>query len=117
MPPSPSSHLGSGSSSSNAPTASTSLPKARPRAIRPLLVLVALVSLSWSLYQLPLNRVIERRLCRDYYAIHDPSVVGPDGTVREELCKEDPIQQGLGRLQGMMETAWVVGGKLPSPRA
>ncbi|KAK0625451.1 hypothetical protein B0T17DRAFT_273614 [Bombardia bombarda] len=83
-------------------------PRNKP-SVRPILVLVALVSLAWSLYALPLNRVIERRLCRDYYLVHDPSVIGPDGSVREELCKEDSIQQGLGRLQGVMETAWVVG--------
>ncbi|KAK3320376.1 major facilitator superfamily domain-containing protein [Cercophora scortea] len=79
------------------------------RAVRRLLLLVALVSLSWSLYQLPLNRVIERRLCREYYTIHDPSVAEPDGTVREEFCKVEPVQQGLGRIQGVMETMWVVG--------
>ncbi|KAK3313251.1 hypothetical protein B0H66DRAFT_569862 [Apodospora peruviana] len=77
--------------------------------VRPLFWLVALVSLAWSLYQLPLNRVIERRLCVDYYRVHDPSVVEPDGSVREDLCKGDAVQQGLGRIQGVMETAWVVG--------
>ncbi|KAK0716597.1 hypothetical protein B0T21DRAFT_404511 [Apiosordaria backusii] len=79
------------------------------RAIRPLLLLVALVNLSWSLYQLPVARVIESRLCHDHYSLSDPSVILPDGTVPEELCKLDEIQQRLGKLQGVMETVWVGG--------
>ncbi|KAK4159212.1 major facilitator superfamily domain-containing protein [Cladorrhinum sp. PSN259] len=62
-----------------------------------------------SLYQLPLNRVIERRLCRDYYAATDPSAFGPDGEVNEELCKIDTVQKKLAWIQGAMETAWIVG--------
>lgn len=77
--------------------------------IRPLLALVALVNLAWSLYHLPLNRVIERRLCHDFYLDTDPSAVGQDGSVPEELCKLDGIQQGLGSMMGIMETGWVAG--------
>ncbi|KXX74859.1 hypothetical protein MMYC01_208028 [Madurella mycetomatis] len=79
------------------------------RAIRPLLLLVALVNLAWSLYQLPVSRVIESRLCRDHYEAHDPSAMLPDGSVPEELCKVDDVQQRLGRIQGVMETLWVAG--------
>lgn len=79
------------------------------RAIRPLLLLVALINLSWSLYQLPTTRVIESRLCFDHYSLSDPSAVPPDGTIPEELCKLDTIQQRLGKLQGVMETIWVGG--------
>jgi hypothetical protein len=87
-------------------------PHAAPRrAIRPLLLLVALVNLAWSLYQLPVSRVVEGRLCRDHYATHDPSALRPDGSVPEELCKLDEIQQRLGRIQGVMETLWVAGGE------
>ncbi|KAK4129934.1 hypothetical protein BT67DRAFT_365102, partial [Trichocladium antarcticum] len=77
--------------------------------VRPLLLLVALVNLAWSLYQLPATRVLEGRLCRDHYAAHDPSALRPDGTVPEERCKLDGIQQRLGRIQGAMETLWVAG--------
>ncbi|KAH6889764.1 major facilitator superfamily domain-containing protein [Thelonectria olida] len=62
-----------------------------------------------SLYQLPLNRLIEKRLCQDYYASTDPSVIGPDGSVDEQLCKIDLVQKGLGRIQGVMETIWIGG--------
>lgn len=86
-------------------------------AIAALLGLLLLVNLSASLYQLPLNRVVERRLCQEYYSENDPSVIGPDGNVEERLCKADPIQAGLGRIQGLMDTTWIVGGeKWPGPR-
>lgn len=97
--PSPSSR----SSSSSAITTNSS------PSIRSLLILVALVNLAWSLYQLPLNRVIERRLCRDFYLDADPSAIGQDGNVPEELCKLDDIQQNLGSMMGLMETGWVAG--------
>ncbi|KAH7152836.1 major facilitator superfamily domain-containing protein [Dactylonectria macrodidyma] len=62
-----------------------------------------------SLYQLPLNRVIERRLCREYYASTDPRVIGPDGSVSEDLCKIDAVQTSLGWIQGVMDTIWIGG--------
>lgn len=86
-------------------------PTAPRRAIRPLLLLVALVNLAWSLYQLPVSRVLESRLCREHYAAHDPSALRPDGSVPEELCKVDEVQQRLGRIQGTVEALWVAGGR------
>lgn len=91
-------------------------PSAPRRAIRPLLLLVALVNLAWSLYQLPVSRVIESRLCRQHYAATDPSVLLPDGSVPEELCKIDEVQQQLGWLQGVTEASWVAGGRSLLPR-
>ncbi|KAJ2899139.1 hypothetical protein MKZ38_003386 [Zalerion maritima] len=85
-------------------------PRKNPRtAIQCILGFLLLVNLAASLYQLPLNRTIERRLCREYYSEHDPSLTSPDGNVDEELCKIDDVQQSLGRLQGGMETIWIVG--------
>lgn len=82
-----------------------------PRAaIASLLGLLLLVNLAASLYQLPLNLVIERRLCLEYYRQHDPSQIGHDGNIAESLCKVDEVQQGLGWIQGTMDTIWVVGG-------
>ncbi|KZL65984.1 major facilitator superfamily transporter [Colletotrichum tofieldiae] len=74
-----------------------------------LLALVLLVNLAASLYQLPLSRVIERRLCREHYVVADPSVIDEDGNVEERLCKIDGVQKGLAWIQGTMETAWIVG--------
>lgn len=85
-------------------------------AITALLGVLLVVNLAASLYQLPLNRVVERRLCRDFYDQHDPSKVGPDGSVEEGLCKVvDSVQQSLGRIQGAMDTLWIIGGTQPVP--
>lgn len=78
-------------------------------AIVALLVLLLLVNLATSLYQLPLNRVIERRLCREYYSTHDPSVIDDDGNIEETLCKMNSIPKSLAWIVGIMETLWIVG--------
>ncbi|KAI1468323.1 MFS general substrate transporter [Daldinia caldariorum] len=78
-------------------------------AIVPLLILLLLVNLGTTLYQLPLNRVIEKRLCREYYIIHDPSIIDRDGNISERHCKLDVIQQSLAWTTGTMETLWIVG--------
>jgi hypothetical protein len=93
--------------------ASTGATPRTKRQIRALLALMVLVNLAWSLYQLPLNRVIERRLCREFYLQHDPSKIDDHGNVPETACKLDEVQKGLGWTQGVMETTWVVGGELP----
>ncbi|KAH8668425.1 major facilitator superfamily transporter [Xylariales sp. PMI_506] len=84
-------------------------PRPAKAAIGALLALLLLVNLAASLYQLPLSRVIERRVCREYYAQHDPSQLGPNGEVPEILCKLDDIQKDLAWVQGAMDTAWIVG--------
>ncbi|KAF9875269.1 major facilitator superfamily transporter [Colletotrichum karsti] len=83
--------------------------KSHKAGVGALLALVLLVNLAASLYQLPLNRVVERRLCREYYLSTDPSVIDQDGNVDEGLCKIDGVQQRLAWIQGTMETAWIVG--------
>lgn len=99
--------------------ASVPLPESRrlPRpklAIVALLALILLTSLSESLYRLPLNRVIEKRLCREYYRSHDPSIIHNGGAIDEKYCKLDAIQQSLAWYVGIMETLWIVGGKSSS---
>lgn len=86
--------------------------RAAPRraVIGALLALLLLVNLATSLYQLPLNRAVERRLCYDYYSEHDKSKIGSDGTILESWCKIDDVQKGLAWIQGAMDTAWIVGG-------
>ncbi|KAF2819922.1 hypothetical protein CC86DRAFT_334107 [Ophiobolus disseminans] len=76
--------------------------------IYPLILLLILVHLSTVLYTLPLNRVIELRLCQTYYALHDPLSIRPDGSIPESLCKIDTVQRQLAWLQGIMETTSVV---------
>ena len=54
--------------------------------------------------------MIELRLCQEHYAANDPSVIQPDGTIPEMLCKVKDVQRGLAWLQGSMETMSVVCG-------
>lgn len=79
--------------------------------IASVLALFLIVNLAMSLYYLPLNRLIERRLCVDHYRRNDPAKIQPDGSVNEKLCKISEVERGLGRIQGAMETLWVAGGK------
>ena len=80
-----------------------------------LLSIVILLSTASRLINLPLNRIMELRLCQDFYDVHDPSQIAPDGSVPEALCKLDAIQQKLGWLQGALETAMIVVGGLFEP--
>lgn len=76
----------------------------------PLLLLLGLVNMASALYTLPLNRVIEMRLCEEHYARTKPSVLSPEGSVPEKLCKIDEVQKQLAWLQGIMETTLVICG-------
>lgn len=80
--------------------------------IWPLLLLLILVHLSAVLYTLPLNRVVELRLCKEHYALHDPTSIPPSSLIPEKLCKIDEVQRKLAWLQGIMETTLVVCGTL-----
>lgn len=78
--------------------------------IRPLIALLILVHLSAVLYTLPVNRVIELRLCKEHYELYDPSAIPAHGAIPERLCKIDEVQRRLAWLQGIMETTLVVCG-------
>lgn len=83
-----------------------------PGGIGAVLATVLLVNLAMSVYQLPLNRVIERRLCNEYYSKKNPPASVPGGgDVDEHLCKIDAVQKELGSLQGVMDTIWIMGGE------
>ncbi|KAH7079114.1 hypothetical protein BKA63DRAFT_507759 [Paraphoma chrysanthemicola] len=71
------------------------------RRIWRLLLLLILIHLSTVLYTLPLNRVIELRLCQTHYSVPNPA---------EKLCKIDEVQRQLAWIQGIMETTLVVCG-------
>ncbi|CAI4215795.1 unnamed protein product [Parascedosporium putredinis] len=43
-------------------------------------------------------RMLELGLCRDHYRVHDPSLIGDDGSVPEELCKLKGVQSSLARI-------------------
>ncbi|KAF2270846.1 hypothetical protein CC78DRAFT_573203 [Lojkania enalia] len=96
------------SSSCRPRNASPMGPHPRRISIWPLLFLLILVNMATNLYKLPLNRVIEKRLCEEHYSRHEPGKINPDGSIPEKLCKIDDVQRQLGWLQGIMETTFVV---------
>ncbi|KAI1424182.1 major facilitator superfamily domain-containing protein [Xylaria sp. FL1777] len=65
------------------------------------LFLLLLVNLTIGISNIPLNRLLERRLCRAYY--------DSDHDVDEKLCKVDSVQQDLAWIMGSFETLWIVG--------
>jgi len=67
------------------------------------LLLLLLINLTSGISTIPLNRLLEKRLCRIYY--------DTDDDVNEELCKVDRVQQDLAWIVGFLETLWIVGGK------
>jgi len=88
--------------------------RASQRAIWTLLLLLVFTNMATRLYDLPLNRVIEMRLCRDYYTQRDPDRFGPGGSVPEKLCKIDEVQRKLAWLQGIMEATVITCGRCQS---
>ena len=70
---------------------------------------------SWTrqyLAEAPKTRVFEANICLHYYEQHDPSKIGPDGSVDEELCKGDAIQKKMAMIFGWQELFDAVPGVL-----
>jgi len=76
-----------------------------------LFLLLGIINLAIRLLNLPLNRIIEWRYCKEFYQQHDPSVIGPDGSIPEELCKINEVQKKLAWLQGVIETSITICGE------
>lgn len=52
------------------------------------------------LYFAPRLRLSESVICTRYYLRHDPSLVGRDGSVPEQFCKVDSVQNELATFMG-----------------
>ncbi|KAK6072651.1 short-chain dehydrogenase reductase sdr [Seiridium cupressi] len=52
------------------------------------------------LYTAPRIRLFESVACARYYLQYDPSVVDPDGSVPERLCKINPVQDETASILG-----------------
>lgn len=73
-------------------------------------LIVACVTLRTHIVVLPLNRLIELGVCRQYYEQYDPSFVGQDGNVKESHCKSKTIQTSTVELLGLVTTLGIVYG-------
>lgn len=65
-----------------------------------LLSIIFLLELSDTVATAPTTRLFESILCRNFYKIADPSLIGDDGAVEEEYCKTNPVQEELAFLNG-----------------
>jgi MFS family permease len=63
-----------------------------------------MVDMGQSLAVAPRTRVYEANLCLTHYLRHDPNAIGADGTVPEQLCKIDAVQQKMAMIFGWQET-------------
>lgn len=64
-------------------------------------VIIVTVDMAGYLSSAPQVRLFESIVCLDYYRENDPSLVGGDGSVPEELCKVDSVQREIAMLNGM----------------
>ncbi|RPA79072.1 MFS general substrate transporter [Ascobolus immersus RN42] len=63
-------------------------------------VLLFMSELFELLLVVPKIRLLEAKICRNYYDLNDPSVYNPDGTIPELLCKIPEIQARLAHIKG-----------------
>lgn len=66
------------------------------------LLFVLLIDIPSFMSETPKLRMLELSLCREYYSTQDPSVVGDDGSVPEDLCKLPQIHSSLAKQLGLL---------------
>jgi hypothetical protein len=74
-----------------------------------ILVLTAIAS---SLSGPPYVRLLESVICKNYYFKNDPAVIGHDGSIPEDYCKEKSIQGHMALIQTIQQALNFVAGKL-----
>ena len=73
------------------------------RLIITLFVMVLIVEMGMAMTGGPITRISESIVCRHFYTHEDPSKIGADGEVDEELCKIGEVQCELAVVKGYME--------------
>ncbi|KAF3011126.1 hypothetical protein E8E13_011416 [Curvularia kusanoi] len=83
----------------------TAPPKTKPWVVMVILAfaLVAIIDMGAFLAEAPRTRVYEANICLRHYRETDPSVIGADGTIPENLCKVDEVQQEMAMIFGWQE--------------
>jgi hypothetical protein len=77
--------------------------KLRIRLMITLLAVILLVETGNAMTQGPLTRILESIVCKDYYQANDPSKIGSDGQVPEDMCKGSEIQGEVAIVKGYSE--------------
>lgn len=65
-----------------------------------IIVLLILLNGGNTVQEAPKTRLFESIFCSHFYREHDPSFIGPDGTVLERFCKIEPVQSDVAMLKG-----------------
>lgn len=55
--------------------------------------------------------ILELGICREYYELVDPHIIGSDGGISEKLCKLDQIQSELAKIRGFLGLLDHISGK------
>jgi hypothetical protein len=79
-----------------------------------LVVLLSLVGdMGGSLLDTPEVRLLEMAVCRDYYRVHDPNVIGPQplSYIPEKYCKITVVQRDLAYLRATKSLLMTLPGK------
>lgn len=79
--------------------------KFRTRVTILIALLIVAVDLPSVMFGASMVRILESIYCKDHYEVFDPSKIGVNGKVPEELCKVEEVQSQLSSLRGWM-TFW-----------
>ena len=74
--------------------------KFRARVTLLIALLIVAVDLPSVMFNASMVRILESIYCQQYYSAHDPTQIGLDGSVPEELCKVEDVQSQLSSLRG-----------------
>ncbi|OQD70192.1 hypothetical protein PENDEC_c025G04415 [Penicillium decumbens] len=65
-----------------------------------LFAMVLSVEVGFSFLEGPMVRILESIACRQYYTVADPTKIGANGQVPEDLCKVSEVQAELAAVKG-----------------
>lgn len=60
----------------------------------------------------PYFSLMERAICKTYYSIQDPSMIGDGGWVPEQYCKKPAVQHELALIRGWKSFFDTLPGKI-----
>ncbi|KAL2834607.1 major facilitator superfamily domain-containing protein [Aspergillus pseudoustus] len=75
----------------------------RSRLMITLFTMVLAVEVGFVMAGGPMTRIYESIACREHYTQFDPTKIGSDGQVAEELCKGKEVQSEVAAVKGYME--------------
>ncbi|KLJ11632.1 hypothetical protein EMPG_13172 [Blastomyces silverae] len=114
LPKSPSFDQSSVASSQNPDGVNSARRKIRMRLTIALFAIVLACETGGSMLAAPMTRIFESITCLQYYKEHDPTKIGNNGNIPEELCKNKVIQGEVAIVKGYGELFDAMAGVLLS---